>query len=108
MATVNKYARFVLRTALNVLDDYATQLDRASDRVSGHVSDLMDRGRDFVDRGRSIVSPPDHTVRNVVSFAAGIGVGVGVALLLAPSSGSELRQSIKDRVQGVREMRAAG
>ena len=108
MAIVNKYARFVLRTALNLIDDYAGQLDRASDRVSDGVSDLMDRGRDFVDRGRSIVSPPDHTLRNIISFAAGVGVGVGAALLLAPSSGTELRQSIKDRVQGVSEIRAAG
>ena len=105
---MSKYARFVLRTALNLLDNYANQLDRASDRVSDRVSDLMDRGRDFVDRGRSVVSPPDHTLRNVVSFTAGVGVGVGVALLLAPSSGNELRQSIKDRVQGVREMRPTG
>ena len=105
---MNKTARFVLRTALNLLDDYSNQLDRASDRVSDRVSDFMDRGRDLVDRGRAIVSPPDHTLRNVVSFAAGIGVGVGVALLLAPSSGSELRQSIKDRVQGISEIRAAG
>ena len=105
---MNKYARFVLRTALNLMDDYASQLDRASDRVSDRFSDLVDRGRDVVDRGRSIVSPPDHTLRNIISFAAGIGVGVGAALLLAPSSGSELRQTIKDRVQGVREMRAAG
>jgi gas vesicle protein len=105
---VNKYARFMMRTALNLMDDYANQLDRASDRVTDRVSDLMDRGRDLVDRGRAIVSPPDHTLRNVLSFAAGVGVGIGAGLLLAPSSGTELRQSIKDRVQGVREMRAAG
>lgn len=101
---MNKYARVVLRTALNFMDDYAKQLDHASDRVS----DLMDRGRDLVDRARSVVSPPDHTLRHVVSFAAGVGVGLGAALLLAPSSGSEFRRSIKDRVQGVREMRTAG
>ena len=92
MASVNKYARVVIRTALNLMDDYAKQLDHASDRVS----DLMDQGRDLVDRARSVVSPPDHTLRHVLSFAAGVGVGVGAALLLAPSTGSELRQSIKD------------
>ena len=94
---MNKYAKFILRTALNLMDEYSDQVDRASDRVS----DLVDRGRDLVDRGREIVYPrQDHTLRNVLSFAAGIGVGIGAGLLLAPSSGSELRQSIKERVQG--------
>lgn len=101
---MNKYTKFVLRTALNLADDYGKHLDHASDRVS----DLMDRGRGLVDRARYIVSPPDHTLRHVISFAAGIGVGVGAALLLAPSRGSELRQSIKDRLHGAHEMRAAG
>jgi len=102
MATVNKYTKFILRTALNLMDQYSDQMDRASDRVS----DMVDRGKDLVDRGREMVYPrEDHTLRNVLSFAAGIGVGIGAGLLLAPSSGSELRQSIKDRVQGnVQEM----
>jgi hypothetical protein len=91
---VNKYARFIFRTALNLLDEYRNPLERASDRVS----DLMDRGKDLVDRGQAIASP-NHTLRNIISFATGIGVGVGAALLLAPSNGSELRQSMKDRVQ---------
>ncbi len=100
---MNRYAKLILRTALNLLDDYSGQVDRASDRVS----DLMDRGKDLVDRGRDMIYPPDHTFRNVVSFAIGIGVGVGAGLLLAPSSGSELRQSIKDRVQGTQSFERA-
>jgi gas vesicle protein len=89
-ASVNKYLKFVLRTAMNLIDEYSDQVERASDRVSG-----------LVDRGKEMIYPePDHTLRNVLSFAAGIGVGVGAAMLLAPSSGSELRQSIRDRVYG--------
>ena len=99
---MNKYAKLVVRTALNMLDQYSDQVDRVSDRMS----DLVDRGKDLVDRGREIVYPRhDHTLRNVLSFAAGIGVGIGAGLLLAPSSGDELRRSIKERVQGnVQEM----
>jgi gas vesicle protein len=36
-----------------------------------------------------------------MAFAAGIGVGVGAGLLLAPSSGTELRTSINDKVQEI-------
>lgn len=91
---MNKTMRFFLRTALNLIDQYSDQFERASDRVSDRVSDMVDRGKD-------IINPPDHTLRNVLSFAAGIGVGIGAGLLLAPSSGDDLRQSIKDRVRGV-------
>jgi len=94
---MNKTMRFLMRTALNLMDQYSDQLDRASDRVS----DMVDRGRDMVDRGKEMIYPPDHTLRNVLSFAAGVGLGIGAGLLLAPSSGNELRQSIKDRVRGI-------
>lgn len=99
---MNKYAKFILRTAVNLLDQYSDQMDRASDRMS----DLVDRGKDLVDRGKEMVYPrEDHTLRNALSFAAGVGLGIGAGLLLAPSSGSELRRSIKERVQGgVEEM----
>ncbi|HYM78278.1 MAG TPA: YtxH domain-containing protein [Candidatus Dormibacteraeota bacterium] len=40
-------------------------------------------------------------VRNLASFAAGIGVGVAAGMLLAPSSGAELRNSISDKVQNI-------
>lgn len=91
---MNKYAKVVLNTALDLLDRYSDQVDWASDRVSN----MVDRGRDMVYPRR------DHTLRNVLSFAAGMGVGIGAALLLAPSSGEELRQSIKERVQGTESM----
>ena len=41
----------------------------------------------------------DHTMRNAMSFAAGIGLGIGVGILLAPASGEETRSSISDKVQ---------
>jgi gas vesicle protein len=44
-----------------------------------------------------------NTLRNVMSFAAGIGVGVAAGMLLAPASGQEIRDSISDRVQNISE-----
>ena len=39
-----------------------------------------------------------HTVRNAISFAAGIGLGIGVGMLFAPSPGEETRSSIVGKV----------
>ena len=51
---------------------------------------------------RSVIYPSEgQTLRNIASFAAGIGVGVAAGMLLAPSSGAELRNSISDKVQNI-------
>jgi gas vesicle protein len=67
-------------------------MDRASERVS----DLRGQVSDFY-------SGEDHTVRNLLTFVAGVGVGVGAALLFAPASGEELRGQIGDKVQDIRD-----
>jgi hypothetical protein len=89
---VNKFLKAVLKTAACAMDQYSTQLDRASDRVAG-----------LVDRGKEMVQPEDHGLRNALSFAAGMSLGIGAALLFAPASGKEVRSSIKEKVH---EMRA--
>jgi hypothetical protein len=83
--------RSILKTAVYIMDQAAQQVDRASSRAA----EIADNAREAVYPGE------DHTLRNVVAFAAGIGVGVGVGLLLAPSSGSELRNSIGNKVQEI-------
>lgn len=87
---LSKIARSLLKTAVYIMDQTAEQVDRASDRAS-----------ELADDARNAIYPEDHTLRNFLSFAAGIGVGVGVGMLLAPSSGSELRNTITDKVQDI-------
>lgn len=88
---MNKLLKTILKTAMYVLDESFDQVDRASDRVSG-----------LVDRSREMISPPqDQLLRNVVTFAAGVGVGIGAGLLFAPSSGKEMRSSIREKVQDI-------
>jgi YtxH-like protein len=88
---INNLIRSILKTAVYLMDQTADQVDRVSDRASA----IADNARD------AIYPQEDHTFRNVLSFAAGIGVGVGAGLLLAPSSGSDLRSSISDKVQDI-------
>lgn len=87
----NSVMRSLLKTAVYIMDQTAEKVDRASDRAS-----------ELADDARTAIFPEeDHTVRNVLVFAAGIGVGVGVGLLLAPTSGEEMRNSIGEKVQDI-------
>ena len=64
---------------------------------------LLKIGLDFLEdserAGRAIRRQEDQTVRNAISFAAGIGLGIGMGILLAPSKGEETRSSIAGKVQ---------
>jgi hypothetical protein len=75
--------------------------------VNKFLKSLRDIGLDFLDQSeratRSIRRREDHTVRNAISFAAGIALGTGVGILLAPASGKATRTSIAERVQDVSE-----
>ena len=68
---------------------------------------LLKAGLDFLEQsdraGRAIRRQEDQTVRNAISFAAGIGLGIGLGILLAPASGEETRSSIAEKVQDVGE-----
>ena len=94
----NRLLNSVLKTAVYIMDQTAEQVDRASERAA----DLADQARGVVDDARSAIYPrEDHTLRNILSFAAGVGVGVAAGVLLAPASGEEIRGSISDRVQDI-------
>jgi hypothetical protein len=87
----NSLLRSALKTAMYVMDQTADQVERVTDRAA-----------DYADDARSaIFREEDHTLRNVLLFAAGVGVGVGAGLLLAPASGEEIRNSIGERVQDI-------
>lgn len=88
---LNSLLRSVLKTAVYIMDSTADSVDRVSDRASRIADDAKDVI--YPDRGNAL--------RNVLSFAAGIGVGVAVGVLLAPQSGEELRNTISDKVQDI-------
>ena len=94
----NGLLKSLLKSAVYIMDQTADQVDRASDQASR----IASQARSVVDDATSAIYPKrDHTLRNLISFAAGVGIGVGAGMLLAPSSGAELRSSITDRVQGI-------
>jgi gas vesicle protein len=97
---MNNLIQSILKTAVYFLE----QTDRLADDVRDRVSDTVDRATDRVSDLRSQAEElyeGDHTFRNVMTFAAGVGVGVGVAMLFAPASGEEIRGSISEKVQNI-------
>lgn len=88
---LSKIVKSILKTAVYIMDQTADTVDRATERAS-----------DIAEDARNAIYPrQDHVLRNLVAFAAGIGVGVGAGMLLAPSSGTELRSNIGDKVQEI-------
>lgn len=87
----NNILKSVLKTAIYIMDSTSDSVDRVSDRASR-----------MADDARSAIYPnEDNTLRNFLSFAAGVGVGIAAGVLLAPQSGAELRSSISDKVQDI-------
>jgi hypothetical protein len=87
---MNRTLKMLLRTGLNILE----QSDRASEPIRDHIAEAADLVRRRI-RGE------DHTLRYVLTFAAGVGVGVGVGILTAPTSGAQSRNSISEKVREV-------
>jgi hypothetical protein len=98
---MNKLIKSILKTAVYFLD----QTDRFASDVRDRVSDGVDVASDKVsalrDQAKELSVGPDHTVHNVLTFAAGVGVGVGAAILFAPASGEEIRNSIGEKIQDI-------
>ena len=89
---MNRTWKTLLRAGLNLLE----QSDRATEPVREHIADTADLVRRKI-RGE------DHTLRYVLTFAAGVGVGLGLGLLTAPASGEESRSAIAGKMREVGE-----
>jgi gas vesicle protein len=100
---VSSLLKSILKTAVYILD----QTDRAAADVRDHVSErverVSDRVSDLADQGREVIYGEDHTLRNALLFAAGVGVGLGAGILFAPSSGEDLRSSMREKVEDIGE-----
>lgn len=98
---MNNLIKSILKAAVYFLE----QTDRFAGDVRDRVSDSLDRAADTVsdlrDQVEDIHPGPSNTMRNVLSFAAGVGVGIGAAILFAPASGEETRNQIGEKVQDI-------
>ena len=87
----NGVVKSLLKEAVYILDQTAEQVDPASDRASA-----------IPDKGKTAIYPEEnHTLRNILSFAVGLGLGVGAGILFAPASGEEIRSAIGDNIHDI-------
>jgi gas vesicle protein len=94
----NRLLKSLLKTTVYILDQTAEQVNHVADRTS----EITDQAKRVVDSAASAIQPrKDHTLRNIVSFAAGVGIGVGAGMLLAPASGGETRSSISEKIKDI-------
>ena len=98
---MNNLLKSILKTAVYFLDQSDRFAADLRDRVSDTYDTAADRVSDLRDRAQGLYGHEDHTVRNILTFAAGVAVGVGAGMLLAPASGEEIRGSIGDKVQDI-------
>jgi|SRR5215469_17935437 len=84
---MNKLLKSLLRTGV-----YLLQQDRRVEPVRNPIADT-------VYQVARRLKGEDHTLRYVLTFAAGVGVGLGVGILTAPVSGEERRSAIAGNVR---------
>jgi hypothetical protein len=89
---MNRLLKSLLQTGLYFLEQPDRALGSWRKRIKEDVDEV---GRRF--------RREDHTLRYVLSFAAGVGVGLGVGILTAPASGEESRSAIGGKVRDVSE-----
>jgi gas vesicle protein len=98
---MSKLLKSVLKTVIYILD----QAEDVADDVRGRVSDTVDRASDRVsdlrNHAKDLYSGEDHTLRNVLTFAAGVGIGIATAMLFSPASGEQIRSQIGEKVQDI-------
>jgi gas vesicle protein len=98
---MNNLIRSILKTAVYFLEQTDRVASDVRDRVSDTVNRAADRVSDLHHQAQDLYEGEDHTFRNALTFAAGVGVGVGAAILFAPASGKEIRNSIGEKVHDI-------
>jgi hypothetical protein len=87
---MNKLLKSLLQTGLYFLEQPDRATEAARERVKEDISEVAEKFRG-----------QDHTLRYVLTFAAGVGVGLGVGMLTAPASGEDSRSALAGKVREV-------
>lgn len=107
---VTKWSRAAMKWGLILTDAplweaIADDLHRAAYSVTDRVRRKYDGRLDGEQEQRMMAAMqrgPDWFGR-ATSLLAGVGIGLGVGLLVAPSSGYETREAIRDRAAGLKD-----
>jgi gas vesicle protein len=81
----------------DVTDKAASKYDEVSDAVASKYEDAVDRLQAAADA----LQGKGYWPSRVAGFLVGVGVGAGLGLLLAPASGIEIRETVRDKAADV-------
>jgi hypothetical protein len=87
---MNKLLKSLLQAGLYFLEQPDRATEAARERVKEDINEVTEKFRG-----------EDHTLRYVLTFAAGVGVGLGVGMLTAPASGEHSRSALAGKVRQV-------
>src|SRR5262245_49191672 len=85
-----------LRTVRNRVRE---EMDDLRDKASQGCEDVSGQ---FMRGARAIRGQSHSQLTNALKFAAGVSVGLATGLLLAPSSGEDMRRSMARKIQDLR------
>lgn len=80
-------------TVSDLNDTISGKYDDMADRVSSKYADAVDR----VEAAADALQGQGYWPSRLTGFLLGVGIGAGLGILLAPASGSEIRESVRDK-----------
>lgn len=92
----------VLLTEPKVRSAIANQVKGRVDSVSDAIADKYENAIDRLGAAGDALQGKRHWPSNTVAMVLGIGVGAGIGILLAPASGGETRQAIRERAMDMK------
>jgi gas vesicle protein len=86
-----------VRSAINDgLKDHADDLRDRADNFTDTVSNKYDDAVHRVEAAADAIRGKRHWASHAGGFLLGVGIGAGLGLLLAPASGAETRDAVRD------------
>lgn len=82
----------------DLTDAVADKYDDVSDTVASKYEDAVGR----LEAATDALQGKTHWSSRATGFLLGVGIGAGLAILLAPASGTEIRESIRDKATEVK------
>lgn len=79
-------------------DRVSDKFDEVSDSVASKYEDAADR----LEAAADALQGKTYWPSRVTGFLLGVGIGAGLGLLLAPASGSEIRETVRDKAADMR------
>lgn len=77
----------------DLTDSVSGKFDEVSDNVASQYEDAADR----LEAAADALQGKTYWPSRVTGFLMGVGIGAALGILLAPASGSEIRESVRDK-----------